>query len=164
MSIESEYIEVKASIRKRKPDDKFCHVDLKWYDDGKQKATSRSTGISCLYGKNIKTAREIAENIRQNKEDELNKERNNLKSNGKLMFTDWMRRWLEWNKHNVQQSTYEGYKQAVENNIIPYFQEFNLALTEVKHYHIQKNLKVVGTLIQTNLTKNYLKHSFTHTT
>ncbi|MGN0164446.1 MAG: tyrosine recombinase XerC [Candidatus Ornithomonoglobus sp.] len=155
MDKERKHIEVKAIIRNRKDNDKFWHVKLEWYEADKRKTTTRSTGVSCLYGKNVKAAKEAAEEIRQQKETELNAETNNFEDDGRIMFTDWLHSWLEWNRHSVQKSTYESYKQAVENKIIPYFEQLNIALTELKAHHIQCYYE---TLLSDGLTANTVKH------
>ena len=54
-------------------------------------------------------------------------------SPGDIPFTSFMSDWLKMMKNSVEISTYSGYKQSVEKNIIPWFdrQYSGLKLREV---------------------------------
>lgn len=55
----------------------------------------------------------------------------------KLLFSDYLKQWLEVSKNTISVNTYFGYKQTVENSICPFFEALNVSLEELKPYHIQ---------------------------
>lgn len=65
---------------------------------------------------------------------------------GDMLFTTYLRRWLERKKPYVELSTWEGYQIYVEKHIIPYFEPLGLSLRELKPQHIKDyyNAKYVG--------------------
>ena len=44
--------------------------------------------------------------------------------------------WLENHKRNIRQSTYDGYKETICGQIMPYFQKLGVTLTDVQPIHI----------------------------
>lgn len=65
---------------------------------------------------------------------------------GDILFTTYLRRWLERKKPYVELSTWEGYKIYVEKHIIPYFEPLGLSMRELKPQHIKEyyDAKYVG--------------------
>lgn len=54
-----------------------------------------------------------------------------------ILFTDYMKQWLESVKPSIQLTTYSGYRDNVCSIIIPYFKPLVLKLREVTAQHIQ---------------------------
>ena len=54
----------------------------------------------------------------------------------KILFTDYMQRWLDRKKEQVELSTWESYSVYVGKHIIPYFLQLNLTLDQIKPAHI----------------------------
>lgn len=55
----------------------------------------------------------------------------------KLLFVDWIRKWLELKKDTVRVNTYEWYESYVDLHIEPYFKPMGLSLDKVTPQHIQ---------------------------
>ena len=49
-----------------------------------------------------------------------------------------MKNWLEKKKNKVETITFEGYKTQVNSHIIPYFQEKNFKISEIRPKHISE--------------------------
>ena len=58
-------------------------------------------------------------------------------SSGEMMFTDFMKMWLEVAKSTIKLTTYASYAAIVNNRIVPYFEPKNLKLSEVTATDIQ---------------------------
>lgn len=54
-----------------------------------------------------------------------------------MLFSDFLRRWLEDTKRNISENTYHSYRQTVNSSICPYFDERKIKLCDLKTYHIQ---------------------------
>lgn len=55
-----------------------------------------------------------------------------------MLFTDYLRQWLDIVKVRVKIATYSSYQDMTENVIIPYFEKKGLRLREVEARHIQQ--------------------------
>ena len=58
--------------------------------------------------------------------------------NGDIMFTAYLRQWLEKKKPLVELSTWEGYQTYAERHIIPYFEPLKLSLRSIRPQHIKE--------------------------
>lgn len=54
-----------------------------------------------------------------------------------MLFSDFLRKWLEDTKRNISENTYFSYYQTVHKSICPYFDERRIKLCDLKPYHIQ---------------------------
>lgn len=54
-----------------------------------------------------------------------------------MLFSDYLKQWLEDTKHTISKNTYFGYKQVIHNVICPYFADRKIKLFDLKPYHIQ---------------------------
>lgn len=54
-----------------------------------------------------------------------------------ILFVDYIRKWFETVKNNVDVITYKGYKQCIERHIIPYFEPLRLKLKDVRLKNIE---------------------------
>ncbi len=52
------------------------------------------------------------------------------------LFSDFLKQWLEENKHTISKSTYHSYKQTIYNSICPFFETQKINLCELSSYHI----------------------------
>lgn len=155
----------------QKKDGKCWYAKLQWKDEvGNWKSKCVSTGIP-TQGNNKRKAKKKAEEIRDEYEAYMLKERNKIH-----LFTEYMLQWIEEHKRNIRASTYQSYKQSIEKVIIPYFVDKKIYLSElttkdiqdfynyildsgksantVKHYHsyINKALKVA--VLQGKIERN----------
>lgn len=53
------------------------------------------------------------------------------------LFTDFLLKWLEGRKGNVDDTTWKGYQTYVTRHVIPYFQSLNLTVRDVTPRHIK---------------------------
>jgi integrase len=54
----------------------------------------------------------------------------------KITFADFMIKWLDMIKHQVEESTYTGYKRQIEGRLKKYFTEYPILLEDLKPVHI----------------------------
>jgi integrase len=54
----------------------------------------------------------------------------------KITFADFMIKWLDMIKHQVEESTYTGYKRQIEGRLKQYFTEHSILLEDLKPAHI----------------------------
>lgn len=59
-----------------------------------------------------------------------------------VLFVDYIRYWLIKKKPLIELSTWEGYQIYAESHIIPYFQQYNLLICDVKPHHINEYYRV----------------------
>ena len=58
-------------------------------------------------------------------------------SDNDMLFSEFLKIWLEDIKHTISKNTYFSYRQIVLNSICPYFEEKKIKLCDLKPYHIQ---------------------------
>jgi len=107
---------------------------LSWKDcDGNRKRKSVSTGLPVKGNK--KRAEAMLQKTRQEHEEMLTlaqqKSIGKLGSQGKILFADFMEKWLEVIKPDIKLTTFGGYCMNVEIIIAPYFRERNIYLQDL---------------------------------
>lgn len=60
-----------------------------------------------------------------------------MNSTEMMLFSDYMLRWLEIMRSNVEETTFSAYRRIVRDNIVPYFKELNVTLLDLKPKDIQ---------------------------
>ncbi|MBP2028120.1 integrase [Acetoanaerobium pronyense] len=55
-----------------------------------------------------------------------------------LLFTDFIKDWLELVKPNLEKTSYSSYQYIIHKRIIPYFEKYSITVSEIRAYHIQK--------------------------
>lgn len=73
-----------------------------------------------------------------------------------MLFSDYLKQWLEETKHTVSKNTYYSYRQIVHNSICPYFVSHRIKLCELKPFHIQ-NFYLMK-MEQDKVTANTIHH------
>lgn len=48
-----------------------------------------------------------------------------------ILFCDYILKWLEYSKNHLENTTFEGYKNSVENHIYPYFLSKKIKLCDI---------------------------------
>jgi len=121
---------ITGSLRKRK--DKWYAI-ICFNNNGKQSQKWINTGISAPG--NIRKA----EKILKDKIDEYSvmEIEEVLIKKDKLLFCDYLTDYLEARKPNIEDITYSGYKNLL-NQIIAYFSKLNLTLENLTALHVQK--------------------------
>lgn len=54
-----------------------------------------------------------------------------------MLFSDFLKNWLEDVKRNISENTYFSYRQTIYSSICPHFDERKIKLCDLKPYHIQ---------------------------
>ncbi len=86
----------------------------------------------------------------------LNEWHEKMTTNSDVLFSEYLKQWLEKTKHTIKENTYHGYRQTVFNVICPYFESKKIKLYDLKPQHIQDfyNYK----LNDCGLTANTIHH------
>lgn len=143
---------MKAYLR-QKDNSGYYHCILKWTDDeGKQQRKEVSTRIA-IKGSNKRRAERRCEELRREYEEKY--EYCKYAPTREMLFSDYIVDWLENHKHNIRQSTYEGYKRTITKNIIPYFKEVKVTVEQVEPRHIKE---LYARLLEKGLSANTVKH------
>ena len=109
------------------------HMKLSWVsEDGKRHRRSKSTGL--IERGNKKRAYDMLIDFIREQEAELATRGSSAKD---ILFTDYMKQWLERVKMQIRLTTYSGYQDNVNGVIVPYFEPMGLKLSEVTPQHIQ---------------------------
>lgn len=74
-----------------------------------------------------------------------------------VLFSDFIRQWLESNRNNWQSTTYEGYRSNINKHIAPYFEHMEITLFEMCAFDIQEyyNMKRAEGLTTNSLSKHH---------
>lgn len=124
-------------------------MKLSWVSaEGKRQRKSKSTELPERGNK--KRAQDMLIDFQREQEAELVANGNSAKD---ILFTDYMKQWLEKMKLQIRPTTYSGYHDNVYGIIIPYFKPMKLKLREVTPKHIQdfytkQRQRVKGTTVK----------------
>lgn len=125
------------------------HMKLSWVSaEGKRQRKSKSTELPERGNK--KRAQDMLIDFQREQESELVANGNSAKD---ILFTDYMKQWLEKMKLQIRPTTYSGYHDNVYGIIIPYFKPMKLKLRDVTPKHIQdfytkQRQRVKGTTVK----------------
>lgn len=125
------------------------HMKLSWVSaEGKRQRKSKSTELPERGNK--KRAQDMLIDFQREQEAELVENGNSAKD---ILFTDYMKQWLEKMKLQIRPTTYSGYHDNVYGIIIPYFKPMKLKLRDVTPKHIQdfytkQRQRVKGTTVK----------------
>lgn len=107
------------------------YIIVNYYNlDGKRKQKWIKTDLS-VSGNNKRKVEQKRLEILQEWQDKITLNENDM------LFSDFLKQWLEDTKHTISKNTYFGYKQVVHNVICPYFADRRIKLCDLKPYHIQ---------------------------
>lgn len=124
-------------------------MKLSWVSaEGKRQRKSKSTELPERGNK--KRAQDMLIDFQREQEAELVANGNSARD---ILFTDYMKQWLEKMKLQIRPTTYSGYHDNVYGIIIPYFKPMKLKLREVTPKHIQdfytkQRQRVKGTTVK----------------
>lgn len=136
-----------------KSNSRYYHCLLKWTDiGGNAKRKELSTKIP-VKGNNKRKAEKKCEEFRR--EYERQYDCCKYAPTREMPYSDYILDWLENHKHNIRQSTYEGYKRTISKNIVPYFKEINVTVEQLEPRHIRE---LYTRLLDRGLSANTVKH------
>lgn len=124
-------------------------MKLSWVSaEGKRQRKSKSTELPERGNK--KRAQDMLIDFQREQEAELVANGNSAKD---ILFTDYMKQWLEKMKLQIRPTTYSGYHDNIYGIIIPYFKPMKLKLRDVTPKHIQdfytkQRQRVKGTTVK----------------
>lgn len=109
------------------------HMKITWVlADGKRMRKSKSTGLPVRSNK--KRANDMLIDFIKEQQAGLTACEDGAKE---ILFTDYLKEWLERAKVRIRPTTYSGYHDNICGIIIPYFEPMELKLSEVTPQHIQ---------------------------
>lgn len=145
----AEQVKLRSNLKKRNG---YWYVGLSWYDESKKrKQTNISTGYK-IEG-NKRRAEIRAKEIEKDFERKLLSE---TMEADKILFTDWLLRWLEYTRDKVDETTFYGYEIVVKKDVIPYFKPFRLTLAEINRRKLEDFYKAAQT--EKKRTASTIKH------
>ncbi len=107
------------------------YVIINFYSsDGKRKQKSISTGLT-VSGHNKRKAEARCKELLIEWEKRL------ALNNSEMLFSDYLKEWLEHHHSRIADSTYQEYKKNIHKIICPYFSQMGITLFDLKPQHIQ---------------------------
>lgn len=100
-------------------------------EDGVTKRKWVSTGIRVTDNNNREAARILRKLIQQYEETQVAYSK-------EILFSDWIKIWLDNVKSQIELTTYEGYESYAFKHIIPYFSIRKIRLSKIQPHHIQE--------------------------
>ena len=115
---------------------KTFYTVLTYYVEGQRKLKWISTGIKENESK--KKAEKKLIQIRDEFKEKLETITTTKTEDKKIQitFADFMIKWLDMIKHQIEESTYTGYKRQIEGRLKTYFTEHPILLVDLKPVHI----------------------------
>lgn len=72
-----------------------------------------------------------------------------------ILFSEFLKQWLETAKHSISENTYFSYKSTIYKSICPHFEAKKIKLSDLKPYHIQD---FYNSKLNEGLTANTICH------
>lgn len=107
------------------------YIVLNWVENGKRKQKWVGTDLTVNGNNKRRAEQKRKEILRQWEEKAL------LSNYEDILFSEYIRKWLEDVKHTISESTYYSYKTTIDGVICPYFAEKKIKLSDLRPYHIQ---------------------------
>lgn len=88
----------------------------------------------------------------------LNEWENKVSANGtEILFSDYLKTWLEDTKSTISENTYFSYRTTIHNSICSYFESKKIKLCDLKPYHLQEfyNIKMARDGVTANTVHHY---------
>ena len=107
------------------------YIVLNWKSNGKRAQKWVHTGLSTT-GNNKRKAEQKRLEILREWENKVSL------NDCDMLFSDYLKRWLEDTKHTISENTYYSYRKTIYNSICPYFEQMKIKLCDLKPFHIQE--------------------------
>lgn len=112
----------------------YYYVVISYYVNGKRKLKWIPTHLSTK-GNNKRAADKAKNQL-------LTEYAEKFSYNGSdILFSDYLKLWLEETKHTISENTYFSYRGTIHNVICPYFEEQRILLCDLKPFQIQQFYK-----------------------
>jgi integrase len=73
-----------------------------------------------------------------------------------VLFTEYLKQWLEDMKPSVEAVTYDTYKLIIHNQIVPFFEKYSLKIKDVTPIHIQRYTSFKLEKVSANTVRKHL--------
>lgn len=126
------------------------YIIINYYDNNKRKQKWIKTDFS-VSGNNKRKVEQKRIEILQEWQDKI------VLNNNDILFSDYLKQWLEETKHSISKNTYFGYKEVIHNVICPFFEDKRIKLIDLKPYHIQSfyTMKIEKDKVTANTIHHY---------
>ena len=101
------------------------YIVLNWYTREKERKQKWIKTELTVKGNNKRKVEQI-------RIDTLNEWKDKIPAGNNLKFSDYLKDWIEEKKYTVEITTYHGYSSNMKNHIIPYFEQTNIPLYDLK--------------------------------
>lgn len=130
---------------------KYYHVVICYKDEitGKPAQEWRTTGLP-IAGNNKRKAEQMRIEFLQEFKAKHGR-------GSDILFSEYMKQWLEDTKASISENTYHGYKKTIHGAICPYFERLKIKLCDLKPYHIQEfySYKIQNDNVSANTIHHY---------
>ena len=109
------------------------YIVLNWTDDNKKRRQKWIKTDLSASGNNKRKAEKLRVQTLATWQEEGVKE-----NEQKMLFSSFIKEWLEIIRSSISENTYFSYKQTIHNSICPHFEEKGIKIAELKPYHIQE--------------------------
>lgn len=107
------------------------YIVVSWkQDNGKRKQKWIKTDLTVV-GNNKRKAEQKRIEVLREYETKISLTANDM------LFSEFLKQWLEDTKKNISENTYYSYYQTIHSSICPHFDERKIKLCDLKPYHIQ---------------------------
>jgi integrase len=140
-----------ATLITRKDQSNYIAL-IRYKDDaGVKRSTSKSTGVP-IKGNNKRRAEARLKEILA--EFEVEQGETDISKN--VLFTVFIKEWLEFLKPSVEAVTYDSYRMIIYNQIAPFYEPLKLKVTEVTPLHIQQYVNFRLKRVSPNTVRKHL--------
>lgn len=129
--------------------DKY-YIVLNWIKNKKRQQKWISTDLT-VSGNNKRKIEQKRIEVLREWEDEISLNDNDI------LFSEYLKQWLEEIRSTISSNTYFSYKQTIHNTICPFFDQRKIKLCDLKPYHIQEfyNFKMSCGNVSANTIYHY---------
>ena len=142
-----------ASLQTKKGRPNY-YIVLAYKDEknGKNKTKWISTDIPTK-GNNKRLTNEKLKEIMADYEGKLSQ---NVDLSNDILFTTYLKEWLENYKNSIAEVTHEGYRRIIYNQLIPFFEPKKLKVRDVTPMHIQQYITFKLKTVSPNTVRKHL--------
>lgn len=109
------------------------YIVIDCYVEGKRKQKWVKTGLE-VKGNKRKAQVLLDDYLRNNTEDDIKAQ---ILGTKEMLFGDYMLVWLESMKNSLKANTHHEYSKVVKRDIVPYFNDLKVTISELNNMHIQ---------------------------
>lgn len=129
------------------------YVIISYSCNGKRKQKWINTGIS-VKGYNKRKAEDKLKEILTEWEEKI------ISDKSEMLFSDWLKEWVETEKGKIADNTFYEKRRAVLNTLCPYFEQQKIKLCDLQESHIEEfyQKKMSGEISKKAVSANTIHH------